>query len=328
MKTGAVIVAAGLSSRMKSFKPLLQLGGSTVIRTAVETLQSAGVSPIVVITGRDAEALQRHLQSLSVHCVHNENYASTDMFYSAKMGMRHIQSLCDRFLFLPADIPLFSKRSLLTMMGYFDYSGCQLLLPSYKGQEGHPVLIDQELIRELLLFTGDGGLKGALDHLNCQKEILDLPDAGTTMDADKPEEYQQLKRYAAMMSQKDPLNIQVDALVLRKEPFFFTQIAQLMQDVARSQSLRQACAMNHISYSKGWKWIKIAESQLGFALLNSQQGGKQGGQSHLTPEGTRFLKIYMEFKQELERYAESLFLEAFQFYLEAEPKKEEAEHEK
>jgi len=315
MKTGAVLVAAGLSSRMKSFKPLLQLGGSTVIRTAIETLQSAGVSPIVVVTGRDAEALQRHLLFLSVHCVHNEDYASTDMFYSAKMGMRHIQSLCERFFFLPADIPLFSKRSLLTMMGYFDYSGCQLLLPSYKGQEGHPVLIDQALIGELLMFTGDGGLKGALDHLNCQKEILDLPDAGTTMDADKPEEYQQLKRYAAMMSQKDPLTIQVEALVQRREPFFSAQIAQLMQDVARSQSLRQACAMNHISYSKGWKWLKIAESQLGFALLNSQQGGKQGGQSNLTPEGTHFLRVYTDFTQNLERYAESLFRDTFQIYL-------------
>jgi len=315
MKTGAVIVAAGLSSRMKSFKPLLQLGGSTVIRTVIETLQSAGVSPIVVVTGRDAAALQRHLQSLSVHCVHNADYASTDMFYSAKMGMLHIQSLCDRFFFLPADIPLFSKRSLLTMMGYFDYSGCQLLLPSYKGQEGHPVLIDQELIGELLMFTGAGGLRGAMDHLNCQKEILDLLDAGTTMDADKPEEYQQLKRYAAMMSQKDPLNIQVDVLISRKEPFFSTQIAQLMQDVARSQSLRQACAMNHISYSKGWKWIKIAESQLGFALLNSQQGGKQGGQSNLTPEGIRFLRVYIEFIQNLERRAESLFRDTFQIYL-------------
>jgi len=328
MKTGAVIVAAGLSSRMKSFKPLLQLGGSTVIRTAIETLQSAGVSPIVVVTGREADSLQRHLQPLSVHCIYNDDFATTDMFHSAKMGMKHIQPLCDRFFFLPADVPLFSKRSLLTMMGYSDYADCQFLLPSYKGQEGHPVLIDQKLIKELLLYAGDGGLKGALEHLNCQKEVLDLPDAGTTMDADKPEEYQQLKRYAASMSQKDPLKIQIDALIQRRESFFSAQVAQLMQDVARSQSLRQACTLNLISYSKGWKWIKMAESQLGFALLDSQQGGKRGGQSRLTPEGARFLKIYMEFKQALERYAESMFRDAFQFYLEDGPKKEEGEHEK
>jgi choline kinase len=69
---------------MKSFKPLLQLGGSTVIRTAIETLQSAGVSPIVVVTGREADALQRHLQSLAVHCIYNKILSTTDMFHSEK----------------------------------------------------------------------------------------------------------------------------------------------------------------------------------------------------------------------------------------------------
>jgi hypothetical protein len=46
-----------------------------------------------------------------------------------------------------------------------------------------------KLIKDLLLFSGDGGVKGALDQLNCHKEILDLPDAGTTMDADKPNNF-------------------------------------------------------------------------------------------------------------------------------------------
>lgn len=315
MKTGAVIVAAGLSSRMKSFKPLLQLGGGTVIRTAIETLQSAGISPIVVVTGREADTLQRHLQALSIHCIYNENFATTDMFYSAKMGMQYISPQCDRFFFLPADVPLFSKRSLLTMMGYFDYSDCRLLLPSYKGQEGHPVLIDRALIPEILNYAGAEGLKGALQQLNCPKEILEIPDAGTIMDADKPEEFQQLKRYAAQMSQVDPLSLHLDVSLLRREPFFSAQVASLLHDVARHLSLRQACFVNHISYSKGWKWIKMAESQLGFALLDSRQGGKQGGQSRLTSEGEVFLKSYTEFRQSLERYAESLFREAFQDYL-------------
>ena len=51
METGAVVVAAGLSSRMKSFKPMLPLAGSTVIKTAISTLRAAGVTTIVVVTG-------------------------------------------------------------------------------------------------------------------------------------------------------------------------------------------------------------------------------------------------------------------------------------
>ncbi len=58
MRTGAVMVAAGMSSRMKSFKPMLQLAGSTVIKTAISTLKSAKVAGIVVVTGNNAEELK------------------------------------------------------------------------------------------------------------------------------------------------------------------------------------------------------------------------------------------------------------------------------
>lgn len=321
MRTGAVIVAAGLSSRMKSFKPLLQLAGSTVIRTAIETLVAANVSPIIVVTGRDADLLQRHLVNLPVQCIYNKDYATTDMFFSAKLGMKQIRTLCDRFFFLPVDVPLFSKRSLLTMMGYFDYSRSEILVPSYKGQEGHPVLMDAMQIDELLKDSGEQGLKGALERLTSHKEVLELPDAGTIMDADKPEEYQQLKRYAANMAQADPLTLQLDVTILRKEPFFNKTFARLLRAVERTQSIRQACLLQHISYSSGWKQIKMAESQLGFRLVYSQQGGQKGGQTHLTEQGSEFLNTYTSYHLELERLGETLFRDRFQQFLELEEAK-------
>ena len=69
MKTGAVVLAAGLSSRMKSFKPMLPLAGSTVIKTAISTLRAAGVTTIEVVTGKNAEALCKHLSEVDVECV-------------------------------------------------------------------------------------------------------------------------------------------------------------------------------------------------------------------------------------------------------------------
>ena len=51
MRTGAVIVAAGMSSRMGEFKPLLQLGGLTFVQRVVSNFQQAKVFPIVVVTG-------------------------------------------------------------------------------------------------------------------------------------------------------------------------------------------------------------------------------------------------------------------------------------
>ena len=50
-RTGAVILAAGLSSRMHEFKPLLELGDSTIIVRAIENLKTAGASPVIIVAG-------------------------------------------------------------------------------------------------------------------------------------------------------------------------------------------------------------------------------------------------------------------------------------
>lgn len=62
MSIGAVIVAAGMSSRMGDFKPMLSIGSQSIARRIVSTLRQAGAEEIVMITGHNADALERHLE--------------------------------------------------------------------------------------------------------------------------------------------------------------------------------------------------------------------------------------------------------------------------
>ena len=55
MRTGAVIAAAGLSSRMGAFKPMLEIGDTTAVRRIITVLRSVGADPIVLVTGHRAE---------------------------------------------------------------------------------------------------------------------------------------------------------------------------------------------------------------------------------------------------------------------------------
>lgn len=64
-KTGAVLVAAGLSSRMGAFKPMLPFGDSTIALNVVTMLRQLKVDPVVVVTGHQAESLERHLFRLN-----------------------------------------------------------------------------------------------------------------------------------------------------------------------------------------------------------------------------------------------------------------------
>lgn len=181
---------------MKAFKPLLVLCGSTIIGTAVASLKSAGIDEIAVITGNQSEKLDAYLSGAGVTCLHNAKYETTDMFCSAKIGLRYLENRCDRVFFLPGDVPLFSQQSLVSMLDEMDRGGCEILLPVRGDKMGHPILIGCGAIPSLLRYEGNGGLKGAIEHFAGIKKAIELDDPGMTLDADRPEDYERLKEYA------------------------------------------------------------------------------------------------------------------------------------
>ena len=83
---GAVILAAGLSTRMKAFKPLLPVDGRPALEGLIETVKAAGLSDITVVTGYNREALTPELARLGATEAYNENYES-GMFSSIQTGL-------------------------------------------------------------------------------------------------------------------------------------------------------------------------------------------------------------------------------------------------
>ncbi|MGI6152038.1 MAG: nucleotidyltransferase family protein, partial [Christensenellales bacterium] len=74
METGVVIVAAGMSSRMGDFKPMLNIGSISIAQRIIATFQQAGVKRIVVVTGYNADILEHHLAKCGVIFLRNEQY--------------------------------------------------------------------------------------------------------------------------------------------------------------------------------------------------------------------------------------------------------------
>ena len=188
MNYGAVIVAAGLSSRMGEFKPLLQIGSQSVVRHVISAFSQAGIRQIAIVTGHNASALTEHLADLDVTLLHNEHYRTTQMFDSAKIGLSHWKELCDRVLFTPVDIPLFSSSTVQKLIA----SGAELATPLCNGKQGHPLMLSSRLIDLILKDSGEGGLKGAVARLNIPMTHVEVDDSGVLYDADTPEEFQTL----------------------------------------------------------------------------------------------------------------------------------------
>lgn len=193
MSIGAVIMAAGMSSRMEAFKPLLPLGQDTLIQCALRRLQEAGVEYIVVITGYQSHLIESHLKGWPVTLVKNNQYDRTQMFDSILLGIEKIRGNCDAFFLLPADIPMFRPETLSKMIDLLGNSEKDGVCPTYKGKRGHPVLFSKESIEYITKYDGGNGLKGFIDTLHMTE--IQVDDEGILYDADTQEDYQALCRY-------------------------------------------------------------------------------------------------------------------------------------
>ena len=160
MAFAAVVAAAGLSARMRDFKPMLCLGGTTIIRHTVDGLKAAGVEQIVVVTGYQSTVLERHLNSVpGVMLLKNERYAWTDMLSSIQLGLSALPSGVERVFLTPADVPLVSRETMVQMLK----TPAQVVCPLYQGRRGHPILIRADAVGQVLAWQGEGGLRGLLD---------------------------------------------------------------------------------------------------------------------------------------------------------------------
>ena len=86
-RLGGVILAAGLSSRMKQFKPLMMIDGKSMIRHVIDLMRGAGAETIVVVTGHNRARIEAHLADAGVLFAFNPDYAHTQQLESLRIGL-------------------------------------------------------------------------------------------------------------------------------------------------------------------------------------------------------------------------------------------------
>lgn len=307
MKTGAVIVAAGTSSYINDFKPMLKIGGTTIIKRIITTLKQVGVDDIVVVTGNKADKLEKHISHMGVICMRNERFLETQMLDSARIGLKYLERECQRIFLIPSDIPLFSEDSLRKLLN----SSAEISSPSYQGKEGHPVLISSAIIPMLLSYDGADGLRGAIEYSN--KKIMQVPvdDEGILLHVNTANDYEELLSRNLEIHKAEAVYLEMQLRLSKGETFFGPGVAEFLLLVEQTGSMQTACHCMHMSYSKAWKMVNLAEEQLGFSLLIRQAGGQDGGSSQLTEEGREFTKRFVDFQSEATAAVNILFKKYF-----------------
>ena len=303
METGAVVVAAGMSSRMGEFKPMLSIGSISIAQRVVATLRQAGASRIVVVTGYNAEELEWHLARSGVVFLRNERYRSTHMFDSALIGLRYLRDKCRQVLFTPVDIPLFTAATAEALLA----SGAPLACPVCGGSRGHPILMSSEVIGRILDDSGEDGLQGALSRCGVPMTFVEVDDPGILHDADTPEDYRELLELHNSQLVRPVMQI----AIAREKKFLDPRVAMLLALTDETSSVRLACQRMQLSYSSGWNAINLLEKELGYAVVVRTQGGPKGGRSELTEKGRGLLRAYEAYTQRVRATADELFAEYF-----------------
>jgi molybdenum cofactor cytidylyltransferase len=166
----AIILAAGQSSRMGAFKPLLPFGDKTVLESTIDYLRRGGIETIIVVVSQRADEIKAHFKSRNLLFVSNPDQHSA-MAASIICGLATLPRNAQAVIITPVDHPAVPPEAVTQLISEWR-AGARLVIPTSGGRGGHPVLIDLSFREELLKLDPNLGLKSFFDaHANAVKRV-------------------------------------------------------------------------------------------------------------------------------------------------------------
>jgi molybdenum cofactor cytidylyltransferase len=195
----AIVPAAGLSTRMGQPKLALPLGPRTVLEQVVKTLRQGGVGRVLVVLGPHVAGLAPLAESGGA-CVLLLDRPTADMRATLEHGLRWLEDRHsprpeEAWLLVPADHPAIDPAVVGQILSAGDSQPDRsIIVPTYQGRRGHPVLIRWEHVAGIRALPSGQGLNVYLrQQASC---ILELPVASESIlfDLDTPGDYERLCR--------------------------------------------------------------------------------------------------------------------------------------
>lgn len=301
MMTAALIIAAGKKSGKDGFQPEKEIGTISAIQRIALLFQQTGIRRIVVVGSEDDNKTEKLVPHMNLIFLHSSS--TGEMLDSIKIGLSYLSGKCTKVLVSHVDVPLFSVktvRSLMTATG-------DVCVPSCHGQCGHPILIQAAHFQEILSYQGECGLAGAIRASGLRRQIVEVEDEGILSNIQKQNSFEHLVIQHDLSEIWPSFRFRLN----RERPFYGPGAHHLLQLVKETGSLSKACRHMGISYSKGRKMIFTLEQQFGYSVIESRQGGKDGGFSCVTKEAERLMQDYDSFREEAEMVLQELFRKHF-----------------
>ncbi len=189
-RTAGVILAAGRSTRMGRNKLLLEVGGEPLLRRVACTAIGAGLNPVIVVLGFEAQRTRRTIDDLGCTAVVHDGY-SVGQDSSLRAGVHAVPGTCDAVCIMLADMPLVTSAMLEALIARYLADSPQLVVSRYGDIWAPPVLYDRALFAELTDPDSGNGKLIIRRHMD-EAAILDWP-RERLRDIDVPADYDAVK---------------------------------------------------------------------------------------------------------------------------------------
>jgi molybdenum cofactor cytidylyltransferase len=195
-----LLLAAGASRRFGAPKLVQVLNGKPLIRWSAEALGVAGVNDVTVVVPPQHEEIRAALDRLDVRWIVNENPES-GMGTSIAVGVQGLRQPAHAVLIALADEPFVDAAVIRRIVDEYRLGAgrVQIVMPTYRGVRGHPVVFDHTVFPELLELSGDRGARDVVDRDATRVRVIEL-DQDKPADVDTPEALRQLQKSTQYMT--------------------------------------------------------------------------------------------------------------------------------
>jgi len=188
VKVSAVLLGAGESKRMGVDKLSLPWGKRTVFDHCLRTLLQSEVEEVIVVLSNRTKELMAHVRGGRVKVVMNPYYRR-GMSTSIRRAIQAIHLRSQGILIALGDQPLLKTRTVNALIRVFIGNKGGIVVPSFKGRRGHPVIFDRKYEKELLKLRKDAGGRSILRRYSESVLELRTRSEGVVKDMDTWEEY-------------------------------------------------------------------------------------------------------------------------------------------
>jgi len=186
-RIAAVILAAGLSSRMGHNKLVADIGGKPLVRRVADAALVSGARPVIVVTGSEAESVDQALDGLPITMVRNLDFRK-GLSTSLMSGINAVPDDCDGAVVMLGDMPDVTAHTIDRLIAAFDPEEDRAICVATRdGKRGNPVLWSREFFADIRKLEGDVGAKGLIGEnadIVCEVEMAD---DGPLLDIDTPD---------------------------------------------------------------------------------------------------------------------------------------------